>query len=131
MSLQTKALKYLGPVAIIAGAYVIYKVSKTGAQVVDVVTTDLNPASADNIVNKGVSSVVESATDGEFKSLGSWLYCKLNPNSTLCKKEAYYLNKSMDTSELSGEQIDLLYEQEEEFLLDPEIYERGFVGPDV
>jgi hypothetical protein len=38
-----------------------------------VVTTTLNPASSENAVNQGVSSIVTAAT-GRDESLGGWLY---------------------------------------------------------
>lgn len=64
-----------------AGLYVAYRLATAatrGAQAVaetaaTVVKRDLNPASTENIVNRGVSAVGEAVTGEQGWSLGGWL----------------------------------------------------------
>lgn len=40
----------------------------------------INPASRSNIVNQGVSSIVQTASGGQYLNLGDWLYGATHPN---------------------------------------------------
>lgn len=59
---------------VVTGIYAIKKASDLGAVAAEVVTTDLNPASPDNIVNRGVSSVGEAVTGKQGWNLGGAIY---------------------------------------------------------
>ena len=58
--------------AVNAGAAVAAKVG-------DVLATDLNPASSDNIINRGVSAIGEAVTGQQGWSLGSAIYDATHP----------------------------------------------------
>lgn len=77
VSKQTE--KVLLIVAGVAVVVVAFGVFKAGEKIKQIVTTDLNPIDEDNLVNRGVSFIVESATDGQFDNLGKWFYCKTHP----------------------------------------------------
>lgn len=73
--------------ALIAGAvavgYSIYKTSQAIDVVSDVVTNDLNPASNENIVNKGVSKVGAEISGNPNWTLGGWIYDVTHPKEDL------------------------------------------------
>jgi len=59
----------------------VYYVSKKA----DEVSEAINPVNDNNIINRGVSKVVTDLTDGKHKNLGSWLFCKFNPDAVTCR----------------------------------------------
>ena len=71
--------------------YAIYKTSQGAEKVVDVISETgnaVNPVNENNIFNSGITTLVEDATDGRHSgggALGSWIFCKLNPDAIACK----------------------------------------------
>lgn len=65
-----------------AGAVLYFFIRKAGGAVGEVVGrvgTAINPASDQNLVNRGVSAVGSALTGDKSWSLGSWLYDRFNP----------------------------------------------------
>lgn len=108
--------KYVAAAAVIGAAYLVYKASQGAQAVKEIITEDLNPTSDKNVVYKGVNAVGASVTGDQGFTLGGWLFCKFNPKSTLCNPKRAALNQVYDTSNLSDAQVDLLWEQEKDFL---------------
>jgi len=73
--------------AIFAGGVVLYKANKAGQAIKETVSKDLNPASNENIINKGVSSVGASISGNENWSLGGWIYDITHPESKAVETE--------------------------------------------
>lgn len=73
-------------VAIVVGLIVVglYTGRK---RIAEVVTKDLNPASDENIINKGVTYLVDKGTDGKRKDSGDFLYCLFNSDAITCNPE--------------------------------------------
>ena len=65
-----------GGAALVVG-YLVYRGYKKAKEVV---SKDLNPASKDNIINRGVGSVGQQLTGDKHFTLGGWLYDRLHPN---------------------------------------------------
>lgn len=102
---------------VVVGGYLVYKASQGVQVVADVIATDLNPASDNNIVQRFISKPVTRAlTGGKKENAGSALFCFFNSNSTQCNPKAKALNRIYDTSKMSAQQIELLWEQEKDFL---------------
>lgn len=130
--IQTKILKYLLPLGAIAGAYVIYKAGKTGAKVVEVVKTDLNPAYEGNIVNENIGKpITRFLTGGKYDNGGKAFYCLIHPNAAVCNQEKYATSQALQT-DYSSQQTDQLYQQEADFYNDPsysDAVQEGFLAP--
>lgn len=100
----------------LATGYAGYKVYIAGQSVKEVVTKDLNPVNKENVVNRQVDRFTRWATDGQYSSAGSWLFCKLNPEAALCPvgekkmQTANELNTMFDS-----EQNNMLFNQERVF----------------
>ncbi len=45
----------------------------------------VNPLNNDNIFASATDSITANLTDGRHKTFGGWLFCKFNPDTTLCK----------------------------------------------
>ena len=86
MKVNPVAMLYLAAGA--AGVFVAWRLwgvatagaGKAAEVAQQVITRDLNPASSDNIVNRGVSAAGEAITGQKDWSLGSWLYDVFNPD---------------------------------------------------
>lgn len=65
-------------VLIPVAAFLMWKTYKGGAAVMkgaaNIVTHDLNPASQDNLINRGVSAVGAAVSGNAGWSLGGWIY---------------------------------------------------------
>ncbi len=85
MKLDGQGVAYMALAAgvLFIGWKVYGAVTQTGASaaeaVKDVVTKDLNPASADNIVHRAVTSAGAAVTGDDSWTLGTWIYDKLHP----------------------------------------------------
>lgn len=77
-------------IALVVGGIVIYKTSKmveqveekveqAGEAVTGVVTTDLNPAHRDNIVNRNFTKIWRGILDDPNWTLGGWIYKVTHP----------------------------------------------------
>lgn len=94
-----------GAVIIASGAlaYMTYKASQ-GAQkittAIDETVNAVNPVNDDNVINRGVTTIVENTTDGKYSgggALGEWLFCVFNSNSVNCKDENEYVMPDSET----------------------------------
>lgn len=78
---MTKNIKWLAILAA-AGAFAYAtKKASDGAKAITTAANEINPVNENNILNRGVTSIVENATDGKHVgtgALGSWLYCQFN-----------------------------------------------------
>ena len=74
-------------VAIVAAWYVTKGVKSVGDAVA---AGAINPASSNNVVNKGVSAIGAAATGNKDFSLGSWIYEKLNPGAVAAEDTAVH-----------------------------------------
>lgn len=58
--------------------YIAYKTTQTAGDIGEAVsqslTEDLNPVNPDNIVNRGVTSVITELSGGQYRSLGDMLF---------------------------------------------------------
>lgn len=110
--------------ALLVAGLVAYKINSVKGDIKDVVVKDLNPASDDNIVNKGVSKVVAAATGNKHKSLGSYTFCLFNSDAIVCNPEllesAHRNNVSFyaedkDGNKVINPQLTQLWTQEKDF----------------
>jgi len=65
---DTKAKIALAGAGVLAAVFVLRRAKR-------VITEDLNPASDRNVINRGVTAVVQDTTGGRFKDLGHLLFC--------------------------------------------------------
>lgn len=63
----------------VLGLGLIYVVKKTADKVGEIVTKDINPASPDNIINRGVLSIGQAITGDPNWSLGGAVYDYFHP----------------------------------------------------
>lgn len=76
----------VGVVVVGFAAFKLWKLAQNaGGAVVDaagrVITHDLNPASSDNLINRGVNAVGQAATGDSGWSLGGAIYDWMNPGA--------------------------------------------------
>lgn len=128
MALVSKSTEKIILIGLGIGAVALIIAGKKTADFVSENINTVNPVSDENFINQGVSSVVQSATDGESKDLGGFLFCLLNPRATVCNPKRAALNQSIDTKTLNDEQIDLIFEQEKEFIDNQDFITPGAQG---
>lgn len=106
-------------IATVVGATIVYRgYTKTK----EIITTDLNPASKENIVNKGASKIVETVTGGKRESVADVLYCAFNSDAITCNPElakiasrynlSYYEYNEQNEPIGINPQVVMLYHQE-------------------
>lgn len=78
MSVKLGATGVLALAGIAVGGLVLWRAWRTGQAAADVVaglvTTSLNPASSDNVVNQGVEAIGRSITGNDYWNLGGAVY---------------------------------------------------------
>jgi len=67
--------------AVVLGFYLYYQSKQTVREV----GAAINPVNKNNIFKKSVDAVGGAVTQRDDFELGSWLYCKLNKDSRVCK----------------------------------------------
>ncbi len=106
---------------ILLGAGVLFIVATfiTGRKVINVISDNahlVNPINDNNIINQGVSKIVSDSTGGKSKNLGGYIYCLINSRSLICNSKRAALASVYDVDKLSDEQVDQLYDQQQDFL---------------